>query len=642
MNLITNLMQQTKRWLTPHPGDVTWLILLAGCGLLVGWWASVIVMDDAMITYRVAENLAYGRGFVYNPGERVQVTTTPLYALSLAPGVWLLGSAPRAALVLNLALATLIPALAYDLGRRLAGRLTGISGALLLSLAPFMVMAFSMESYLYVALMLAAVNAYVAGRSGLAGILAGLTALVRGDGVLLGASMLTYEALARRRFSWRLILPAVAIPAAWYLFALGYYGSPFPATLAAKTAQGEFNWLRLNFFEGLEDYLVEWTQEGERLVYFLFPVLMILGLLRSLWTERPWLILVGRDLAYVLAFTLLNVPTAEWYYAPLMPGAALLAGRGLQLVADSLAGRLSRPRRGWLAGGVTALLLAVLLAALYPLSREIVQAHPDWKAQAYPPTARWIARNTNASASLGAIDIGHLGYWSGRPIIDIVGLAQPDVARHIAVGDFSYALRRYQPDLVLLGYLWLAEVQNSDWFQATYAPRQIFKYGALDQPLLLFSRKEGVKVQADAIPAAEVRPLDVDFNRQIRLTGYHLNRPLVPGGELTLTLYWQVEAPLAVDFTVFVQLVDGANTIKAQADDKPQRGFYTTPYWQPGEEVIDVHPVPLPPDLAPGQYTLLLGFYEAETARRLQILDEAGIFESDHVRLTGVRVESTK
>ena len=82
-----------------------------------------------MITFRVAENLASGRGFVYNPGERVQVTTTPLYALILAPGVWLFGSAPTAALILNIALAGLIPILAYDLGRHLSGRITGAGGA---------------------------------------------------------------------------------------------------------------------------------------------------------------------------------------------------------------------------------------------------------------------------------------------------------------------------------------------------------------------------------------------------------------------------------------------------------------------------------------------------------------------------------
>ena len=359
------------------------MVFLGLFGLAVGWWASVIIMDDAMITYRVAESLAHGQGFVYNPGERVQVTTTPLYAMVLVPGVWLLGSALRTALVLNLILAMLIPILAYDLGRRLAGRLTGLGGALLLSMAPFLVMAFSMESYLYVALILASMDAYVAGHPRLAGSLVGITALTRGDAVLLGACMLTYDLLAQRRFRWQLIVPAVTIPAAWYLFALGYYGSPFPATLAAKTAQGEFNWLRLNFIQGLEDYLLKWTQEGKQPIYFLFPGLLVLGLLPTLWTERPWLILAARDLLYLTAFTLLNVPAAEWYYAPLMPGAALLTARGVQFVADSLARLIpTRSQRVFLAAGVSGFLWAVLLASLFPITSQIVQAHPDWKARA--------------------------------------------------------------------------------------------------------------------------------------------------------------------------------------------------------------------------------------------------------------------
>ena len=40
--------------------------------------------DDPFITYRYAENLAQGKGFVYNPGERVLSTTTPLFTLLLA------------------------------------------------------------------------------------------------------------------------------------------------------------------------------------------------------------------------------------------------------------------------------------------------------------------------------------------------------------------------------------------------------------------------------------------------------------------------------------------------------------------------------------------------------------------------------
>ncbi len=636
------LAGKVKQLIKSQPWDFGVMVILLVVGLAAGWWASVIVLDDAMITFRVAENLAFGRGFVYNLGERVQVTTTPLYAIVLVPAIWLFGAAPPAALALNLMLAALMPVLAYDLGRRLAGRITGIGGGLLLIVSPFLVMAFSMESYLYVAMILASMDAYVSRRYRLAGILVGLTALVRGDAVLLAACMLVYDLLAFRRLYWRLIVPAIAIPAGWYLFAWLYFGSLFPATLGAKVAQGQFNWLRENFIEGLLDYLSDWSSEGERTLYFLFPLLLVIGLIRAIWRERPWLIMVGRDLLYILAFALLNVPSADWYYAPLMPGVAMLTARGVQVVAEGAAQLLPahRPKgRVGLAAGAAGLMLVILLNLLYPLTSEIIQEHPDWKAMTYPPTARWIAQNTNASATLATIDIGHLGYWSNRRIIDIVGLAQPDVAPHIAAGDFSYAIRHYRPDLVLLGYLWLGEVQNAAWFQELYAPRQFFKYKGFEQPLLLFSRRAGVKVQANTVPADQVVPLEIDFNRQVELTGYHLAEPVSPGQELKLTLFWQVQSPIEVDFTVFVQLVDASNKIVAQRDSKPQAGFYATPYWQPGELVIDAHTVSLPAELPPGDYDLLVGFYEVESGQRLQILDAAGVFKSDHVRISGVAVQ---
>lgn len=635
------------RRLTGLPWDAGIMLLLGLFGLGVGGWASIVLLDDAMITFRVTENLAFGRGFVYNLGERVQVTTTPLYTLILVPGTWLFGSAPQSALVLNLLLSALIPILAYDVGRRWSGRITGLGAAMLLPLAPLLIIAFSMESYLYVALILATLDAYAARRWRVAGALAGLTALVRGDGVLLGACLLTYDVLAQRRLRWSLITPAVAIPAAWYLFATVYYGSPFPATLQAKAAQGEFNWLGKRFSDGFWEYWDKWIKEDYD-IFYLIPWLMGLSVAWALWRERGWLILAGRDILYVAAFVGLGVPTAEWYYAPLMPGVALLTARGVQLVAEGLAEliKMAQRRHGppdevvarTISIGSAAWLIFVLLATFYPNSARIVAQNPNWKAQVYPDTARWIAHNTNTSASMATIDIGHLGYWSQRRIIDIVGLAQPDVAPHIAQGDFGYAIRHYQPDMVLIGYAWLPEVQNTPWFQESYIPRRAFAHKVLDAPLVLFSRKQGVKVQPD-LPPGDITPIAVDFNRQIMLTGYQLNQPLKAGNQATLTLWWQVIAPIDLDFTVFIQLVDVNNTILAQGDGKPQNGFYPTNFWQPGEQVIDPHTFTLPANLPPGSYDLLLGFYEAATGHRLQILDEAGVFKSDNVRLSGVEVQ---
>src|SRR5919204_3651382 len=41
-------------------------------------------IDDAYITFRYVQHIVQGQGFVYNPGEHVLGTTTPLYTLLLA------------------------------------------------------------------------------------------------------------------------------------------------------------------------------------------------------------------------------------------------------------------------------------------------------------------------------------------------------------------------------------------------------------------------------------------------------------------------------------------------------------------------------------------------------------------------------
>ena len=44
------------------------------------------LFDDAYITFRYAANLMSGAGFVFNNGERVLGTTSPLFAIILAAG----------------------------------------------------------------------------------------------------------------------------------------------------------------------------------------------------------------------------------------------------------------------------------------------------------------------------------------------------------------------------------------------------------------------------------------------------------------------------------------------------------------------------------------------------------------------------
>src|SRR5215211_293852 len=60
------------------------IALLGGAAFVFALAFDGFLPDDSYITYRYAHNLLTGRGFVYNPGEHVLSTTTPLYALILA------------------------------------------------------------------------------------------------------------------------------------------------------------------------------------------------------------------------------------------------------------------------------------------------------------------------------------------------------------------------------------------------------------------------------------------------------------------------------------------------------------------------------------------------------------------------------
>jgi len=65
-------------------------LIIFGLALAVRWLILAYtdgMVDDAFITMRVARNIATGEGFVYNPGQRVQAVSSPLWAL-ISSGLW--------------------------------------------------------------------------------------------------------------------------------------------------------------------------------------------------------------------------------------------------------------------------------------------------------------------------------------------------------------------------------------------------------------------------------------------------------------------------------------------------------------------------------------------------------------------------
>jgi 4-amino-4-deoxy-L-arabinose transferase-like glycosyltransferase len=84
---------------------------------------------------------------------------------------------------------------------------------------------------------------------------------------------------------------------------------------------------------------------------------------------------------------------------------------------------------------------------------------------------------------------------------------------------------------------------------------------------------------------------------------------------LKLNLYWRSDAPVMVDYTTFVHVLNQAGDVVAQKDQPPLGGAYPTTLWDAGEIIADEVIVSLPAD----SYRLAVGLYDFQSGQRLVV-----------------------
>lgn len=135
-------------------------------------------------------------------------------------------------------------------------------------------------------------------------------------------------------------------------------------------------------------------------------------------------------------------------------------------------------------------------------------------------------------------------------------------------------------------------------------------------------------------------PLDVDFGGEIRLEGYKLeaSAPLHPGDTLRLTLYWRAQRYMTESYKVFNQAFYGDGVMVAQRDAIPVCDRYPTNLWYPGEQVADVHDIPVRDDAPAGVYPLYTGLYREADFSRLPVLDANGNPVAEQVEIAQIHI----
>jgi hypothetical protein len=577
-------------------------IVLALVAAGLGWALRRNALDDPYVTYRYAENILAGLGPVYNPGERVLSTTALGYALLLA-GLSPLADLPRLS---NLISAVGLAALGLAL-HRLAARncrpWVGVGAGLLSLLSPLLLSTFGLETCLFLGLVTWSAVAWDAGRWRTAAALVALATVIRSDGALAFAVFAAAGALrARRRpLGAAALYGAIVLPyeAALWL----YYGSPTPTTLAAKVAQATIgDWP--DYLGGLRQLVAEWLAWTP--LFWVGLPLLLLGA-AALPRHRWALPLVAWGAAQALAYQLLGVASYTWYYAPLVPAAALLVGLG----ADALTRPLARLRT---APGLALVAILPLLWAQLVGVRGLRASTPEPRALAYESVGRWLDANAAPTERVAVMEVGIMGYYARRPMVDLLGLIRPETIRALRRQDFFWTIADSQAELVVLtgkNPLWFQFAEPGHWFHQLYRPvHKVEQPGFWGTPLTVYRR------QAPARQPAELdeRPADLRFGDTIRLERVAVERLSARAGDyVTVQLVWRAERPVDRDYSAFVHVVSAEPRVVAQHDAP-----VIATRWPSGEAVQYYHPMRLPEELPPGRYTVEVGLYlPEEPLRRL-------------------------
>jgi hypothetical protein len=147
--------------------------------------------------------------------------------------------------------------------------------------------------------------------------------------------------------------------------------------------------------------------------------------------------------------------------------------------------------------------------------------------------------------------------------------------------------------------------------------------------LLVDGRPLGVADTRQFTPPPVDERLDANFGGQLRLIGHTFD-----ASTRGLSLVWQAAPSAGADYTVFVHVVDPAGDRLVGTDAQPP---VPTSQWARGEVVVDERVVPIPDDLSPGDYGLMVGLYHAGTGERVPLLNEVGTAIGDSLVLPMVR-----
>lgn len=464
--------------------------LLVLCLLAIFLFACLLFIpftsDDAYITMRYARHAADGLGLVFNPGERVEGYSNPLW-LGLLIVAARVGLDPvAAAKLLGILAAVVALLLALGIIVRVSGKRGGV--ACYLGLAPLATSAAlvvyatsGLETALYACFLTGIAYCWLLDtpRSswGMSACALG-AALTRPEGALILAAVVVARFIAPAEVSrdgrdksrhYALAL-AIVLFGAFLVARHAYFGDWLPNTFYAKPPGAFGDASLLSPLTYLRDYLVDdgaWLWLGLTLWTAGFLAPKAWGGLKSAQPDggldsprSGWTAVIAGLLIVAVQAALVIHARGDWMalHRFLVPVTPLLVGLGWGGLI-----RLPAPKS-------LLVVLAVLIGVLNVT--QLAQVHDEFRRGQYPynvmagqpqeMAGKWLARHFPPDTLLACKRIGGISYFSGMRMVDTLGLVDRSIAmiRHRStqrgqqenqqIAEEVFARR---PDLVLLAVM---------------------------------------------------------------------------------------------------------------------------------------------------------------------------------------------
>ncbi len=420
----------------------------------MGFYGGPLFIDDAYITFRYAENLALGKGFVYN-ADPILGVTTPLYCLLLAGLKWLGVPIESSALAIGAVCAGAAPVIIWLMGRALSRPLAGWVGALLLCLFPawWLNSKTGMETCLGGALAAAALYAYIKERPAVCGFLCGILVLTRPDAATLPA--LIFLALLVRspgKAAWFGFLGVICL-APWVAYSAAIFGSPLPHSLEAKRLIHSYPWPQALFhYLAWFGYMRDASESAGALgpgrmalglSMGLMSFLYLAGLARTVSEKGKAVVAAAWPIIFIASLALTGVGPFFWYKVPALPMYFFACGFGVLWLHEA-------------GGGKRSLALFAKAAAVFFVAAQLVNAYP--MVSSAGRRAEFIDKERALREAAQAVDerVSELGLF-------------PDSVKVYAgeVGVVGYELGRYfMIDSAGINSREVTEIRLRDWERA--------------------------------------------------------------------------------------------------------------------------------------------------------------------------------